>query len=218
MQLRQSGITAGTRPGVLTVVGQVGAPEHINGARLFRAFVRPGPQDSGTRITIAMRHEHLLAGRHRLGLLLIATLVSSCGNERRNEAAPGRCQVTPPNGNIPPGQHGNPGADRAPYFGNDRLGTVLYPNGIVRETPGRDGSVAQKFPWWRGVRGHLKITDQRLDATAPPLRARIPAGYGPTGFQATALVFPTQGCWRVQATAGAASLSFVTRVAAATAG
>jgi hypothetical protein len=92
---------------------------------------------------------------------------------------------------------------------------VLYADGIVREMPRRDGSIREKFPWWRGVRGRLRITGRRLDSAARPLRARIPDGYGLTGFQSTAIIFPTEGCWRVTGTTGTASLSFVTLVAEA---
>ncbi|MGI8729029.1 MAG: hypothetical protein ACR2LK_03410 [Solirubrobacteraceae bacterium] len=119
--------------------------------------------------------------------------------------------MTPPNHRIPPGQGANPGANRAPYYGHGRLWTVLNPGG-VRERPRRDGSIEEKFPWWRAVRGALRITGRRLDGRAPTLGARIPDGYGPTGFQASRIIFPTEGCWRVTATAGAASLSFVTLV------
>jgi hypothetical protein len=51
------------------------------------------------------------------------------------------CPVTPPNHSIPPGQHGNPGAAQAPYHGNGRLWTVLYPDGVVRPAR-RDGTAA----------------------------------------------------------------------------
>ena len=121
------------------------------------------------------------------------------------------CPVTPPNHRIPPSQGDNPGAEQSPYYGNGRLWTALYPEG-VRERPERDGSIEQKFPWWRGVRGRLTITGRRLDGRAPTLRARIPDGYGPTGFQATAIMFPAEGCWSVTGKAGKASLSFVTLV------
>jgi hypothetical protein len=75
-----------------------------------------------------------------------------------------------------------------------------------------DGSLSMKFPWWRGVRGKLIIEGRRLDASAPPLRASIPEGYGDTGFQATALIFPTEGCWEVTGKVGETRLTFVTRV------
>ena len=129
--------------------------------------------------------------------------------------APRGCQVTPPNGHIPPGQAGNPGSDRATYLGNGELWTVLPPQGTLREAARRDGSMAQKFPWWRAVRGRLAITGRRVDGRGPALRARIPGGYGSTGFQSTAIIFPTPGCWSVTGTAGSATLRFVTLVVAA---
>jgi hypothetical protein len=123
---------------------------------------------------------------------------------------PEHCPVTPPNHRIPPGQSANPGASKAPYHGNGRLWTVLPSNGIVRDGPERDGSVREKFPWWRGpgVRGRLRIAGRRLDAPGPPLRAAIPVGYGLTDFQASEIIFPRAGCWSVTGTAGRASLSF----------
>lgn len=66
-----------------------------------------------------------------------------------------------------------------------------------------------KYPWWRAVVGKLTIEGRRLDAPAPPLGAWIPDGYGLTGFQATAIIFPTEGCWEVTGKAGEASLTFV---------
>jgi len=77
---------------------------------------------------------------------------------------------------------------------------------------GSDGSLAMKWPWWRGVSGKLTIEGRRLDAPAPPLRAHIPEGYGDSGFQSTALIFPTQGCWEVTGIVGNAQLTFVTLV------
>jgi hypothetical protein len=60
--------------------------------------------------------------------------------------------------------------------------------------------------------GKLTIHGKRLDASAPPLRADIPEGYGDTGFQATGLIFPTEGCWEVTGKVGQTSVTFVTRV------
>jgi hypothetical protein len=117
----------------------------------------------------------------------------------------GPCPVTIANGRTP-GNHGN-GA----------LFTALWPNGTILATPEHvrpDGAVEMKFPWWRGngVRGALKISGVRLDGQAPALKAHIPLGYGPTGFQATGLIFATEGCWQVTGRAGNSRLTFVTRV------
>lgn len=173
-------------------------------------------------------------------VVAVALVISGCGEDGRAtgtpatpaetpaatdaRAATGRgisrrprgCPVTPPNGEIPPGQEHNPGADSAAYYGNGRLWTILYDKGILRRAPRRDGSIREKFPWWRAVRGRLRITGRRLDRHARPLRAHIPDGYGATGFQSTGLIFPSEGCWRVTGTAGPATLTFVTLVVKAT--
>jgi hypothetical protein len=61
----------------------------------------------------------------------------------------------------------------------------------------------------RAVEGQLSIDGERLDASAPPLRADVPAGYGPSGFQATGLTFPAEGCWTVVGSVGRTRLTFV---------
>ncbi|MCI0397224.1 MAG: hypothetical protein L0332_33705 [Chloroflexi bacterium] len=92
-------------------------------------------------------------------------------------------------------------------------GVVLFtPHGSGEERP--DGALIIKFPWWRapGTVGRLTIEGRRLDAPAPPLQAHIPEGYGEAGFQATGIIFPTEGCWQVTGRAGDAELTFVTLV------
>jgi hypothetical protein len=125
------------------------------------------------------------------------------------------CRATQPNHHIPPGQEHNPGAKRAPYFGNGLLWTALGPRGVLVAGPDdvkRDGTIWMKFGWWRKGHGALKITGHRLDAPAAKLRARIPRGYGTTGFQSTAIIFASEGCWTVTGRAGNAALTFVTLV------
>jgi hypothetical protein len=120
------------------------------------------------------------------------------------------CPVTPPNGNTPPGETHAP-----EYHGNGALFTVLWPDGNILMGPQNvepDGSLSMKFAWWRGMKGQLMIEGRRLDAVAPPLRADIPDGYGDSGVQASALIFPTEGCWEVTGRVGDAALTFVTRV------
>jgi hypothetical protein len=120
------------------------------------------------------------------------------------------CPVTAPNGNTPPGETPAP-----EYHGNGALFTVLWPEGNIVMGPQNvepDGSLSMKFVWWRGVKGLLTIEGRRLDAEAPPLRADIPDGYGDSGIQSSALIFPTEGCWEVTGRVGDATLTFVTRV------
>jgi len=96
----------------------------------------------------------------------------------------------------------------------------LWPNGTVVVRPNGpgsvepDGSLSMKFGWYRGegLHGKLTIHGKRLDAAAPPLRASIPDGYLDTGFQSTAIIFPTEGCWQVAGEIGDTRLTFVTRV------
>jgi hypothetical protein len=77
-----------------------------------------------------------------------------------------------------------------------------------------DGSLEMKYPWLRaaGLTGKLTITGRRLDAVAPPLKADIPSGYLDSGFQATGLIFPTEGCWEITGKVGDTTLTFVNRV------
>ena len=60
--------------------------------------------------------------------------------------------------------------------------------------------------------GDLQIEGKRLDGETPRLQAEIPQGYGDAGFQASGLVFSSEGCWQVTARAGEAELTFVTLV------
>jgi hypothetical protein len=117
-----------------------------------------------------------------------------------------------------------PGGDTAKGFnyGSDRLAVELWPHGVLVAGPlpgggsyaeiNPDGSIAAKLGWWRGAEGPLQITGHRTDATAPPLRAHIPNGYGPTGFQATLLTFASTGCWHVSASVADQRLTFTVLV------
>lgn len=125
------------------------------------------------------------------------------------------CPVTIANRSTPPGERPN-----HLQHGNGTLWTELWLEGKVLFRPGGpgqvlpDGSLSMKFPWWRGegVRGVLTIQGRRLDATAPSLSADIPEGYGDSGFQASGIIFPSEGCWEVTGKASNAELTFVTLV------
>jgi hypothetical protein len=80
-----------------------------------------------------------------------------------------------------------------------------------RATIDADGAIHAKYGWWRNGLAKIKITGRRLDGIAPPLRADVPSGYG-SGFQATMVVFPTTGCWRVTGTFLGAKLTFTALV------
>jgi hypothetical protein len=160
-----------------------------------------------------------------LAAIALTAVLADCSGEPSapvGERAPARwrhaaepCPVTPPGGRVP--------ATRGDFSrGNGSLAVALWPKG--RLVAGRlpdgssyaeiaaDGSIGAKLGWWRGVEGQLLIEGERLDAPAPPLRADISNGYGPTGFQPTGLSFPTQGCWKVRGSVGRARLTFVVLV------
>ncbi|HZD02845.1 MAG TPA: hypothetical protein VFA46_22445 [Actinomycetes bacterium] len=60
--------------------------------------------------------------------------------------------------------------------------------------------------------GKLRITGRRLDASAPPAQGSVPDGYGETGFQASGVTFPTEGCWQITGKVARTALTFVTFV------
>jgi hypothetical protein len=125
----------------------------------------------------------------------------------------GKCPVTIPHrAPDPPGEKLF-GSGSAAWNGNLFVGG-LWPNGTVAFQPNPDGSISMKFGWYRTgtLRGKLTITGRRLDAQAPPLGASIPSGYSDTGFQASGVIFPTEGCWEVTGKVGDDTLTFVTRV------
>jgi hypothetical protein len=101
-------------------------------------------------------------------------------------------------------------------YGDGRLAVGgLWPNGVIKAGPEfveKDGSVGMKFGWWHGIPGKLDITGRRLDGSARYLRADIPDGYGETGFQATGLYFPTEGCWEVTGRVDTTHRTFITYV------
>jgi hypothetical protein len=127
------------------------------------------------------------------------------------------CPVTHPSRFVPPSgvAYGALfGADSS--YGNGQLWVGgLWANGIIaaeRSFVEPDGAVGMKFGWYRVAAGQLTITGRRLDAPAPPARADVPSGYGDTGFQASGVYFPTEGCWEVTGTVGSTTLTFVTFV------
>jgi hypothetical protein len=158
-----------------------------------------------------------------LAALALAAALTGCAGKKPASAPAshltGPCRVTSPGDDL---QFGDGGFNH----GNGSLGVALWPNGKLAAGPlpdggsyaeiKPDGSIRAKLGWWRAVEGQLSIQGARLDASAPPLRADIPAGYGSSGFQSTVLTFPTPGCWQVVGSVGNASLTFVVRVVSRT--
>jgi hypothetical protein len=155
---------------------------------------------------------------------LVCVLVGCAANSTLSQPQNGEsslssstCRVTVPNGSrnsaIVPKCRGRvwSGGFQGNH-GNGKLWTVLPEDGKLFITPEKDESFRQKFPWWRGVCGHLRITGRRLDGPADPLKAFVAEGYGEAGFQASHVEFPSEGCWEITGKVGEAALTFVVEV------
>jgi hypothetical protein len=131
-------------------------------------------------------------------------------------AAARQCPKTIPSRVGPPGTSPADLFGWASSYGNGKLwvgglgpGGVTVPSGAM---VGPGGTISWKYGWWRKAVGSLTITGRRLDAPAPPLTSDVPSGYGNTGFQASGVTFPSEGCWQVTGTTAHTSLTFVTLV------
>jgi hypothetical protein len=126
------------------------------------------------------------------------------------------CPVTLPRSGGPPGVSPDDFFGWGASYGNGTLWVGgLWPHGVIDAGPdfvAKDGSVGMKFGWWRTATGKLRITGRRLDGPAPPAQSFVPDGYGATGFQASGVDFPTEGCWEITGTLPTTSLRFVTFV------
>lgn len=145
---------------------------------------------------------------------IVATSTTSAPSSPLIIADARKCPLTKPA--KAPEDFGDQLFGSAAAFGNNDLwvgglgddGVLLVDSRFVES----NGSIGWKFGWWRIVSGTLTITGRRLDAPAPPLRASVPVGYGSTGFQASGVDFPAEGCWEITGTVGSSELTFVTFV------
>src|SRR5689334_11910431 len=112
------------------------------------------------------------------------------------------CPVTTPNGvmargaeyDAGPMSHGSAELSAGP-FGLPQGGTIVFrPGGPGFVT--RGSSLGMKFGWQTAVAGPFKVEGRRLDQPAPSMWADNATGQVVApGFHATALIFPTPGCW-----------------------
>jgi hypothetical protein len=145
-----------------------------------------------------------------LTIAMAALVLAGCEG-----AFEGVCPVTEPNGMTPPGEQPS-----ELHHGIGELYTALWPDGTIpfsADGPGtirEDGSFSMKFPWWRGegVSGPLTIRGRDISGGLGELGSEIPEGYGDTGFQASGLIFPEEGCWEITARAAEAELTVIVEV------
>jgi hypothetical protein len=142
-------------------------------------------------------------------------------------AADDACQVTIPNGVLPPGAPTSGGPWGPPSYGNGRLATVTH--GVIMQRPADDGSVSMKFGWLgtREPRQPLRIVGKRLDPLTPLTALRVHERFAARAnegyfdgmsprirFWASTVTFSTEGCWRVTGIVGSVRLSVVVLVRA----
>ena len=125
------------------------------------------------------------------------------------------CPVTLPNRSRPPGQPRS-----LAWHGNGLLWASLTANGVYAVSPDRvaaDGSIGNKLIWaTRTGSSKPAVSGERLDTPASPLRVLSVnrgsfAGAERPSF-ASAVAFPTAGCWRLTARLGDLSLTYVVSV------
>lgn len=103
-------------------------------------------------------------------------------------------------------------------YGSSRLQVTLPLQGILYVTRNQpdDGLYGTKL-WWvpdRDRNGELTVSGRRLDAPGRMIVRAVRWGYSSdgTGSWASAVAFPSGGCWRITGRAGDTTLSYVVRV------
>ena len=146
-----------------------------------------------------------------LPMVLLSSVMTACAALRTNEPA---CGLTEPTWIKPPEDAAVSGTPEHGYYyvNEDRsifASAWWYGQDEYYLQAGERGV---KVGWFRPAGADLLISGKRIDAEAPPLEAHAPCCY-PTRFQAAGLVFPTEGCWEITATAEDRELVFVVNVA-----
>lgn len=98
----------------------------------------------------------------------------------------------------------------SPVHGHGALWSVAFDRSWVdfRVDPPGPAISGLKLGWYRTEPGHVEVTVELLPSSEEHLRpgvtwdppagsARVPDGYGLTGFQVSGIEFPAPGCWSV---------------------
>ena len=114
------------------------------------------------------------------------------------------CPVTEPTIATPPTAvpGGRDPLSRGPYYVSPD-GQVWAQDWGWTSTPG-----TRKVLWLKPLGAPLELRGRRLDAAAPPLRISS-GGDDQFDYQASHLIFPTEGCWEIVAQSGNSVLRFV---------
>ena len=127
------------------------------------------------------------------------------------DARPDSCPATTP---------GGLGGKGEGMHGNGLLSVFVGADGTNLGQRESDGAISDKLGWIprTGLDGTLRVTGQRLDAPSPPMRVlAVTWSYSSAGkgSWASAVVFPSEGCWRLTGRVEDVSLTYVVRVVGA---
>ena len=143
---------------------------------------------------------------------VICLLLTGCAvvEQTLHERAAAACPVTEPAWLLPPEDSavGNAPSHGYYYANADRSILSAAWWWKAEDHTLRPSEEGIKTGWFRPAGAELTITGVRLDGDAPPLSSNVPCCY-PTRFQASGLIFPTEGCWEVNAEAEGETLSFI---------
>jgi hypothetical protein len=70
----------------------------------------------------------------------------------------------------------------------------------------------EKFMWYRVAKGALSIEGHKVGEPATSVKPEIPCCYGETGFQASGIIFPSEGCYEITGRVADARLTFIVEV------
>lgn len=105
--------------------------------------------------------------------------------------------------------------------GNGLLSTVLSADGSLVARRESDGTLFQKLFWLpHGMTEQLSVQGERLDVPDAPMQVlgvnwgTASTGPAARGSWATAVLFPSEGCWRITGRVADVSLTYVARVVA----
>lgn len=114
------------------------------------------------------------------------------------------CPVTPTITETPPNPELTAAFGAGPWHVNDERSIWVWAQPYAaRQTV--------SAIWIRPEGTRLALNAERLDGDAPPVESTFDCCF-PGAFKTGGLQFPTPGCWRVTATAGERTLTFVTEV------
>lgn len=128
------------------------------------------------------------------------------------------CNVSKPGDNHPLGGSYDSFGGISNAYGSDMVWTQLASDGITyvsTENQMTDGSYSIEWLWWSTGNRTLTIQGHRLDGNAPPLRVSISPSSEINGARSSTLIFPTTGCWEVNALldgGNAGGVNFITEV------